>query len=90
MAKDKKDKIGHEIELISHGQESKIIGSCWWNYDKEKVEASDDFTMVFLKMTKMWANLEGEDVYLGIDDGIPFLDELPNYYRSRIAARKKR
>jgi hypothetical protein len=87
MAKDKKeDRIGHEIEFLSHGDESEIIDSAWWNYDKEKIEASSVTMLSFLKMTKMSA---GEEL-LSFEDGERFLDELPNYLRSHLAARKKR
>lgn len=91
MAKDKKeDNIGHEIEFLSHGDTSEITGSAWWNYDKKKIEASSVTTLSFLKMTKMVAEKDGEEVLLSFEDGEDFLDELPNYLRSHLAARKKR
>jgi hypothetical protein len=91
MAKDKKEpRIGHEIEFLSHGDSSEIIGSAWWNYDKEKVEASDQTMLGFLKMTKMVATTGDKEELLSIEDGERFLDYLPNYLRSHLAARKKR
>jgi hypothetical protein len=91
MAKDKKEpRIGHEIEFLDHGDTSEIMGSAWWNYDKEKIEADDETMLSFLKMTKMVVQQGGEDVVLSFEDGEAFLDELPNYLRSYLAARKKR
>jgi len=86
----KEDRIGHEIEFLSHGQGSKITGECWWNYDRQKVEASDEGLLALLKQTKIGYEYKGETLMLSIDNGITFLDQLPSYFQGYTAARKKR
>jgi len=90
MPKNKEEHIGHEIEFLSHGKSSEITGECWWNYKKMKVEASDPALLSLLKETKIPYEHQGVDISLDIEDGPTFLDQLPNYFQSYIAARKKR
>jgi hypothetical protein len=72
----------YEYELISYGKREESLGTTWWNGNK--VEASKPSLLSLLKETR----IVSEDKNLTIDDGIAFLEALPNYFRSYVSARK--
>lgn len=74
----------HEYELMSYGKEEESLGTTWWN--GKKVEASDSSLLAMLKDTTIINNNDSNE--LTIDDGVEFLQALPNYFRSYISARK--
>ena len=68
----------NEIEFITYGKEEKVFGTVWRN--GKKVDSDSGLLLARL------GDLEVKG--LTIDDGVEFLNELPNRFRSYLTARK--
>lgn len=68
----------NEIEFLTHGKETDSVGFAWWN--GKKVES--DNPLIMKRLEDLTVN------ELTIDDGVKFLDELPNRFKSYFTARK--
>lgn len=71
----------HEYELMSYGKNEESLGRAWW--DGKKVQTDEPSLLTMLKDT----TIMGPEEYT-IKDGIPFLQALPQQFRSYVSARK--
>ncbi len=79
----------NEIEFISYGEETKVVGRVWW--DGQKVDS--DSAMLLARLKDLQLVRPGPDrkiIVLTIGDGVEFLDGLPDRFRSYLSARKLR
>ena len=77
----------NEIEFISHGKKTEVVGRVWW--DGEKVDS--DSPMLLARLNDLQLVRSGPDhkpIVLTIADGVDFLDGLPDRFRSYLSARK--
>ena len=68
----------NEIEFVSYGKKTDVVGSVWWNGKKV-----DSDSPVLLRRLKD-LTIKG----LTMEDGVEFLDELPARFNSYLTARK--
>lgn len=68
----------NEIEFLTHGKDTKSVGSAWWNGKK----VDSDSTLLLARLKDL--TVKG----LTIDDGVEFLNELPARFNSYFTARK--
>ena len=73
----------HEYELVAVGTSNKVLGRLYW--DGSKVASDNDKLLKRMKNTTIRGK-KGRT--LTVDDGVEFLQALPNYYRSYVSARK--
>ena len=77
----------NEIEFISYGKETEVVGRVWW--DGEKVDSDSALLLARLKDLQLVRPGPGRKLtVLTIVDGVEFLDGLPDKFRSYLSARK--
>ena len=68
----------NEIEFVTYGKDTKVVGSAWWTGKK----VDSDSALVLARLKDL--TVKG----LTIDDGVEFLNELPARFNSYFTARK--
>lgn len=77
----------NEIEFISYGEKTEVVGRVWW--DGEKVVSDNPMLLARLKdLQLVRSGPDHKPVVLTIADGMDFLDGLPDRFRSYLSARK--
>jgi len=77
----------NEIEFISYGKTTEVVGHVWWN--GEKVDSDSEILLARLRdLTIVRPGPKNKPIILTIADGVDFLDGLPDRFRSYLSARR--